>query len=289
MGERNSGETPTPKPTSRPAAPSPDAGANCAFASRYPSLRHAGSCQPVRDSLGKRRLLGGKLSATAELCEECMHRLEEHGFCLKCLGCNCVTGANGKVDCIQHGPGGTQGFTAPPGHKWTEVCDECTGAATKAKQKTRAADKSRDSQWTAAEVARRQAAHQQPALPLTIARRAPIEFADYSVSFMTELYRQYRNQGKVHWLSPLKNKSKPDSDAVWSAFGTQLATAETIGSHHNYCRILFTDPRRRGDTPAACIERIWNHMHLQHAFLRDYKRADKTIDWVAVTGNPARS
>ena len=237
----DSGETPTPKPTSRPAAPSPDAGANCAFASRYPNLQHAGSCQPVRDSLDKRRLLGGKLGATAELCEECMQRLEEHGFCLKCLSCNCVTGANGKADCIQHGPGGTQGFTAPLGHKWTEVCDECTGAATKAKQKTRAADKSRDSQWTAAEVARRQAAHQQPAPPLTIARRAPIEFADYSVSFMTELYRQY-------------------------------------GSHHNYCRILFTDPQRRGDTPAACIERIWNHRHLQHEFLRVYKRADKTID-----------
>ena len=132
MGLRNSGETPTPKPISCPAAPSPDAGANCAFASRYPSLRHAGSCQPVRDSLGKRRLLGGKLSATAELCEECTQRLDEHRFCLKYLGCNCVTGANWKADCSQHGPSGTQGFTAPLVHHWTEVCDECTGAATKA-------------------------------------------------------------------------------------------------------------------------------------------------------------
>ena len=158
-----------------------------------------------------------------------------------------------------------------------------------AKRKHRELEKQHNSGWTADEVGQRHAAHLRTAPPLTVARRSKIQWSDYSVSFLSELHRQYRNQGNMAWNTQLANMDPTQSAAAWAAFGTRLGGSENIGGHHNSCRILFTDPQRRSDTALACIQRAWTHLHTQRkeGNLRAHSRGDGTVDWATLSANPS--
>ena len=273
---------------------SPCQNAQCALANRYPSLGHSGVLGAAEDESGHPLLLSGKAAAGDLLCTGCIDLLKTNRFCKGCAGCNCVQGAGGDTDCLMHRQGddqepGSVAFTVARGNDSTSVCDNCTQAATAAKKLLRAKQRVHNSRWSLQEKAHRQRWGLRPAPALQIVRRPATRFGDHGVMFLTELHRQYRNFGSADWTHKFSSLSAAESRKIWEARMVTLATAEMIGDHLNFCRILFTDPRRRDETPVSRIKQIWSYMHrkITTGKLQQHTRKNGTIDWVSVTGGPA--
>ena len=296
IAETTADKTPATKKRRCEQCISPDqTETNCAFRHSYPSLEHSGECERVQDTSGNTKSFGGKLDGADQLlCKVCRDRLAGSGFCLKCMGCCCVTGSDGNADCRMHGPFADLSltflaFTAPGGAgSTTTVCDACTKSATAAKKKARDKEAIHNQSWTEDEKQQRLAWNLHPAPELESTRRTAIRFAEFGVMFLTELRRQWENFGSVDHTYKFENRSAEESAQIWEYRMHTLSTAERIGDHHNYCRILFTDPKRRGDSAQARIRRIWTFMHKQITAgkLNAHMRDDRTIDWAKVTGGP---